>query len=291
MLAKDMVDIGAIVKTPYQTRMQRVLAYMRQNYQNPLNLDDLAEVAALSRFHFHRVFGAMIGQTPAEALRDIRMTQAAVLLISTDLPIAAIAEKVGFPVLGSFTRSFRQTFQTSASKMRSSGQLPPMPTPPRTGDLPMHDVTIKTMPDMRVAALEHIGPYPNIGGTFGQLSGVFAAANLFGAVIGPAIGIYYDSPDSKPAAQLRAHAGLIVNNSAVLPSGVQELFILGGRYAVLRLVGPYSGLPAAWAWFYGQWLAESGEELADAAPFELNLNSPMDTAPQDLVTEVCVKLV
>ena len=154
----------------------------------------------------------------------------------------------------------------------------------------MYDMTIKILPDMRVAALPHIGPYSLIGATFGQLTGILDAAALWGAVSGPAIALYYDSPDEKPAADLCAHAGMIVLPSCTLPASLTELSVQGGRHGVLRYTGPYTGLPAAWAWAYAHWLPQSGAALADSAPFELSLNSPMDTPPEALITEICIPL-
>ena len=285
-----MDNVAPPLTNPYQPRLQRVLAHMRRHFDKGLDLDDLADVAALSRFHFHRVFTAMLGQTPAEALRDIRMIRAAEMLISSDLPLAAIGARVGYPAIGSFTRAFRQTYHMTPNALRRTGQLPPAPLPKPTGSLPMYDMTIKTLPNMRVAALPHTGPYNLIGAAFGQLSGIFDAAGLWGAVIGPAIAFYYDSPDEKPAAQLQSHAGMIVSPSCTLPPSLTELSVQSGRYGVLRYTGPYTGLPAAWAWAYAHWLAQSGAELADAAPFELSLNSPMDTQPEALITEICIPL-
>jgi len=54
--------------------------------------------------------------------------------------------------------------------------------------------------------------------------------------------------------------------------------------------GPYSGLAAAYRHLYGVWLPESGEEPSNAPPFEVYLNNPRDTAPEDLLTDVCVPL-
>jgi AraC family transcriptional regulator len=59
---------------------------------------------------------------------------------------------------------------------------------------------------------------------------------------------------------------------------------------VLTFTGPYAGLPAAWDQLYAAWLPASGEEPADSPPFEVYLNSPMDTAQEALVTEICVPL-
>jgi AraC family transcriptional regulator len=59
---------------------------------------------------------------------------------------------------------------------------------------------------------------------------------------------------------------------------------------VVTYKGPYSGLEAAYTALFGNWLPESGEEPADAPCYELYLNSPMDTAPEDLITEICLPL-
>ncbi|HEX3379751.1 MAG TPA: GyrI-like domain-containing protein [Paraburkholderia sp.] len=66
--------------------------------------------------------------------------------------------------------------------------------------------------------------------------------------------------------------------------------IRGGEYAVLRHVGPYSDMRAAYEWLYGTWLVQSGREAADAPVFEEYLNSPKETAPAELVTEICLPL-
>ncbi|MFZ1481646.1 MAG: GyrI-like domain-containing protein [Paracoccaceae bacterium] len=60
--------------------------------------------------------------------------------------------------------------------------------------------------------------------------------------------------------------------------------------AVLAFKGPYAGLPAAYDQLFGIWLPQSGEEPADSPVFELYLNTPMDTAPEQLLTEICMPL-
>jgi AraC family transcriptional regulator len=54
--------------------------------------------------------------------------------------------------------------------------------------------------------------------------------------------------------------------------------------------GPYSNLKPAYDWVYGAWLPHSGREPADCPPFEDYLNTPQDTAPNDLLTEIHVPL-
>lgn len=148
----------------------------------------------------------------------------------------------------------------------------------------MNQVEIKEFGEMTVAALEHRGPYPQIGSVFAAVAEEFSKHGLWARVIGPAVGFYYDPPD---APQPRAHAGMIVL-AGPLPAPLETVIIAAGRYAVLRHIGPYEGLPAAWDWLYSVGLA--GLVVDDAVPFEMNPNGPMDALPADYITDICVKL-
>ena len=58
----------------------------------------------------------------------------------------------------------------------------------------------------------------------------------------------------------------------------------------MQIKGPYTLLPTAYDQIYGTWLPASGEVPSDYPSFEIYLNSPMDTAPEDLLTQICVPL-
>jgi AraC family transcriptional regulator len=274
----------------YQDRIDRVIAHIRTNLAGDLSLDALADIAALSRFHFHRIFAAMTGETVAEAVRRARLNRAGQLLAATTRPIASIAAETGYPNTDSFARAYSKAFGHPPGETRRRGVMPRPILPQRKGALPMHDVTILGLPAMRLAALPHTGPYIGIGATFGRLMDAIARSGLMPHLAGPAVAIYHDDPSSVPAAELRAHAGMLLGDAAPVAAGLDDVTVAGGRHAVLTLKGPYSGIPAAWIWLYGDWLPASGEEPGDRAPFEIYRNSMADTAPADLLTEICVPL-
>jgi AraC family transcriptional regulator len=143
----------------YHDRIGRVAIHIRQNLAGDLSLDALADVAALSRFHFHRIFAAMTGETVAEAVRRARLNRGGQLLAATDRPLAAIAAEVGYPNADSLARAFREAFGATPGETRRRSVMPTPLLPQRKGVLPMHDVTIRSLPDMRLAALPHSGPY------------------------------------------------------------------------------------------------------------------------------------
>jgi len=75
--------------------MLRVLKHIHTNPDADLSLDALADVAAMSRFHWHRVFSAMTGETCARAVRRIRLNRAACWLVSTEWSVPDIAGRIG----------------------------------------------------------------------------------------------------------------------------------------------------------------------------------------------------
>ena len=62
----------------YERRLRRVVDHIHDNPDGDLSLDRLADVAALSRFHFHRVYNAVVGETAANTVRRMRLHRAAV---------------------------------------------------------------------------------------------------------------------------------------------------------------------------------------------------------------------
>ncbi len=87
--------------------VQRALSLLRSNACGPCpNLDELASVAGLSKFHFLRLFAATVGTTPHRYLQLVRIEQARRLLGRGD-GIAHVAQEVGFSDQSHFTRCFR----------------------------------------------------------------------------------------------------------------------------------------------------------------------------------------
>ncbi|WP_299892367.1 GyrI-like domain-containing protein [uncultured Ruegeria sp.] len=274
--------------TSYEDRVLRVLAYIHDNPAGDLSLDTLADVAAMSRFHWHRVFRALTGETCAQSVRRLRLHRAAIWLVQSDKPVAQIAVEVGYPNLKSFARAFSEAYGRSPTAFRKAGQFLPANPHFKTGEYPMHPVTTRTEPARRVVALPHKGAYGEIGKSFEAFSALCESRELWSKV-GPVIGLYLDSPDTVPEDQLRSFAGAEYRGDQT-PEGMDDLKIPGGKTAVLTFKGPYSGLHAAYHSLFGNWLPESGEEPADQPCYEIYLNDPRETPPEELLTEICLPL-
>jgi AraC-like DNA-binding protein len=89
-------------------------------YFEPLDVDDLASAAGLSRAHFSREFRRAFGESPHSYLLTRRLERAAALLRTTDRSVADVCFSVGLQSVGSFTTSFKRMFDVSPTAYRAS---------------------------------------------------------------------------------------------------------------------------------------------------------------------------
>jgi AraC family transcriptional regulator len=272
---------------PYEARLLRVLDYIHDHPDGDLSLDRLADVAAMSRFHWHRVFRGMTGETCAQAVRRIRLHRAACRLVQSDCPVAEVATAVGIPNVQSFTRMFGTAYGMSPVAFRNRGELRPPRLQPGKGVTMTYPIDVTEIPAMRLAAVPHRGAYMEVSQAFERLGTILSSRNLWPQA-GGIVGVYYDDPAAVPEAELRSHAGVAFEGE--IPEGLDEVRLDGGRAAVLHFKGPYAGLPTAYDYLYGEWLPKSGEEPRDAPATEIYRNTPADTAPDDLLTDICLPI-
>jgi len=95
-------------------------------YFEPLDVDDMARAAGLSRAHFSREFRRAFGESPHGYLLTRRLERAAALLRTTDHSVAEVCLSVGLQSIGSFTTSFTRTFGVSPTVYRA--KFPPAAT-------------------------------------------------------------------------------------------------------------------------------------------------------------------
>jgi AraC family transcriptional regulator len=274
----------------YEDRILRVLSYIHDNPGGEMSLDRLADEAAMSRFHWHRVFRAMTGETCAQAVRRVRLHRAAILLVQGDRPVAQVAADCGYPNPASFARAFACAYGSRPGAFRKTGRLlAPLANPDsQKGHTPMFPVSIRQEPPRTLITLTHKGAYPNIGKVFETFFALCQSRNLWPR-IGAIFAVYLNNPEATPEADLRSLVGAEWHGDDI-PDGMHEQQLAGGKSAVLTYKGPYAGIEQAYQSLFGAWLPQSGEEPADAPCYEIYLNSARDTDPKDLLTEICLPL-
>jgi AraC-like DNA-binding protein len=89
-------------------------------YAEPLEVDDLARAAGLSKAHFSREFRRTFGESPYVYLLTRRLERAAALLRNTDYSVAEICLEVGLQGIGSFTTSFKRMYGMTPTAYRAA---------------------------------------------------------------------------------------------------------------------------------------------------------------------------
>lgn len=100
---------------------QESIDFIEQNLTATLDIERIAEKAALSPFYYQRIFGALCGRTVGEYIRARRMTLAAQELASSNAKVIDVAVKYGYDSPDSFAKAFQRFHGITPSQARESG--------------------------------------------------------------------------------------------------------------------------------------------------------------------------
>jgi AraC-like DNA-binding protein len=103
----------------YQKSIERVILHMKARLAEPLDLDELARIAAISKFHLVRVFDELTGTTPGHFLACLRIQRAKELLLAPQASITDVCLEVGYTSLGTFSKTFNGLVGVSPQEFRA----------------------------------------------------------------------------------------------------------------------------------------------------------------------------
>lgn len=98
--------------------LRRARDHLDRHFTEPIALADVASVSGLSKFHFHRLFTATYGTTPAAHLSERRIERAQDLLRNTNLTVTEVCCAVGYTSLGSFSSRFKELVGETPSEFQ-----------------------------------------------------------------------------------------------------------------------------------------------------------------------------
>lgn len=101
-----------------QTAVERVITNMWDRYDEPLSLEEMADMAVFSRFYFSRVFRSITGTSPGRFLTAIRLYKAKSLLLETTMSVTDISYQVGYNSPGTFSSRFTRSVGISPARYR-----------------------------------------------------------------------------------------------------------------------------------------------------------------------------
>jgi len=110
--------LPASLKRFHLATIEKAKEFLLQNFDQDINLQQLADHCCVSLFHFSRLFKTILRISPYQYVNELRMNHARLLLESTQLPVTQIAFQSGFNSLEHFTTSFKKKYNLSPSSIR-----------------------------------------------------------------------------------------------------------------------------------------------------------------------------
>jgi AraC family transcriptional regulator len=278
----------------YADRIEKVVSYLSHAIPGGEipRLAELARIANLSDYHFHRIFRLMTGETPIAMVRRLRLAAAAHSM-TAESKVTEAAAAAGYSTSQSFARAFRSGAGDSASAARSGGHLEAIKEqlrrPPKPGDaapLPPITIEIVSLEPFTVTALRNVGDYAELNQGYARLVSLLpdprAITGLFG--------IPWDDPEATPAAESRFDCCVMLAGAPAGTNELRSLEIAGGRFARLRQVGSYDQCWASLDRLYAHIVFDLNEEIGEAPPFIRYFDDPDDKPAAELVADLHVPL-
>lgn len=279
------------MKINYQHKLKPVIRYLEQNYNTPFNLEEVANKALLSPYHFHRVFKAVTGETLNDYLRRLRLQQAAMDLFYKKPTITEVALEYGFSSSQSFAKAFRRHFDLSPSELRDCpNQLRFISllqdskighSLRKNGNAESHKngysehIQNKRRVRMKKKRFDKgVLAYIRVTGPYGEnyepaVKKLYQWAETEGIEDAPNLFIYHDNPEVTPADKCRTDICLLLSHQVQIAGEVELQAFTGGSYATTRkTITDKSQYAPAWNEHIAQ-LIELGLEMDDRPCFEL----------------------
>jgi len=251
----------------HSARVDRVLDHIAANLDAPLALQELAEIAHFSPFHFHRMFVAHTGETVQECVRRLRLERAARALLEPETgSMLEMAVANGFSSGEAFARAFKRHFGMTPSTWRGGGHRDWRAThAPEPEAFALGDISLCLEPSRRIAYMRHIGSYGRPVNRFWARFERWIAEHAPDAL---RIGVGLDDEGVTPAKQCRYDAAVEVGETFQVDRQVGLRWLEGGLCARVRFEGNPDDILRAWRSFYRDWLPSSGYTADDRPAFE-----------------------
>src|SRR5580658_539671 len=285
----------------YAQRINRVIDYLRGNLDRRVKLEELAKVACFSEFHFHRIFGAISGETLNNFTNRLRLEKAARLLRFSSRSLTDIALDCGFSSSATFSRAFRSGYDTSPSQFRKNGEIKKSKICKelRTGQeyvLPMSaeekraafPVRLIEVPERQVAYIRVANAFDldRLLAVFKTMIEWAKSQDIFSQ--GILFGMTVDDPDVTPKHLYRYEVCLASSLPFECMEGMSKLKMPAMRYAATKVSGDIRKVATAWDYLVRSWLINSACEPEHAPALEVFLDKEGATDWSHFELELCL---
>lgn len=258
---------GAALHAHHIRRMEQVLDFVDANLAGDLGLDCLAGRAAISPFHFHRLFHAWTGETVKAFVRRRRLeTAAGRLRHCRDERVTEVSLACGFASSEAFARAFREHFGMTPTQWRAGGWVSwRVSANDCWADTSPFRIDVKRQEAIDVAYLRERGDYAQAARPL--WTRLLAWAEALDVTGQPLLGMGLDDPTITAPGRCRLDACVQLPPGWSDP-GLRPLrrTLPAGCHAVLHYSGPARHIARGWDALLNGWLPQSPYTLGEG-PF------------------------
>ncbi len=295
----------------YERRINRAIDFIAAHLTENLTLDDIANAASFSKFHFHRLFQAHVGETVLEFSRRLKLEQTASQLhFDQSKDITSIALDFGFSSSQNFAKAFKKHFGISPSEYRIRDRNISNPTQSKNGNADSNcgttvskdrnaqiknhghiddkfnnelvlkkEITVTINVDVKEISEQHVAYVRTVGEY--AFDRVKLAWQELGKWAGPRglmqtgdwIGIAWDNPAVTSPDKCRYDACVTLPEGTGVSSGISQQMVPGGKFAIYRSHVVNNDFQKGWDRLLGEWLPGSGYQPSNGPAYELVVES------------------
>lgn len=263
----------------YGVRINRALNYAQEKLPAAVELDEVAQIAAFSPYHFHRIFMLVVGETFASFMRKRRLEWAAMELLNSKRRILDISLDVGYETQESFARAFKSHFDTSPGKFRSKVKSP---EDAFLGLQSIFEIQIGELMQPKIIerdsftliGIQNDYDEPDFSGALSQWQRFWKRSHEVNAVnshcyYGVSVIPTVTRQMNNCAGTFRYMAAHEASSAEAVPEGMSKLILPPMKYAKYTYTGPISGFQAFIMNVWTHYLPESGLEVIESPEMEV----------------------
>lgn len=285
------------IEHPMIESIERSVQFMQTELQNDRTptLDHLATVSGMSKYHFHRIFKLVTGETCGDAMTRLRLARGTAAMQDIGSSVTQAALAAGYSSSQAFAKALKRELATSATSLRSDPER--LAETVRTLLEPNQITNVPAYPPMRIEIcsleplelifIRTIDRFPDLAETYGRLAEVADGPQNVRAFLGLP---HRDTSTSEANGFVFDCALLPISPVSNIPADMRFHSISQGTYLVVRHIGIDAELPRSLDTLYTAVLTQPDLHISDEPCIFHFVDDPEETTDTECRTDIYVRI-
>ncbi len=279
------------VHQEYYHSVYKVVEYINQNITNRIDLSKLSEIGHISKFHFHRIFKAILNESPGEYIQRLKLEKAAFKLHTSKISVKEIAAQTGYETPESLNKAFKKRYGLSPRQYRKSPSDLTMPMNKPIAGL-IAEPEIRIIQERQLLCIPVKDAYTDnhsFTNAWSELLGYVKQQKLLSSIT-EYFCISHDISTHTAPDKCRIYACVNIPDN-IKPYGKYSIQKLkAGKYATFKFKGSYADLDTFYCNIYRYWIPKSGYTLRDSFHFEKWINDSDEIGVYESLIEIYIPI-